>query len=97
MCTIPLDLERKFEQRWAARFAQPVRPAAPEALSAKAMLSRAEPSRVCSLQSAVRQTSGPASSEKNTQTTDSEAVRQIGPRHGSSEYDAAKSERWPPG
>jgi hypothetical protein len=24
MCDIPLDLERKFEQRWAARFARPV-------------------------------------------------------------------------
>jgi hypothetical protein len=24
MCTIPVDLERKIEQRWAARFAQPV-------------------------------------------------------------------------
>ena len=28
MCDIPLDLQRKFEQRWAARFAQPV-PLAP--------------------------------------------------------------------
>lgn len=24
MCTVPLDLERKFEQRWAARFARRV-------------------------------------------------------------------------
>ena len=23
MCTIPLDLERRFEQRWAARFSRP--------------------------------------------------------------------------
>jgi hypothetical protein len=23
MCDIPLDLERRFERRWAARFAQP--------------------------------------------------------------------------
>jgi len=26
MCDIPLDLQRKFEQRWAARFAQPTPP-----------------------------------------------------------------------
>jgi hypothetical protein len=26
MCEIPLDLQRKFERRWAARFAQPVPP-----------------------------------------------------------------------
>jgi hypothetical protein len=26
MCDVPLDLQRKFEQRWAARFAQPVPP-----------------------------------------------------------------------
>ena len=26
MCDIPLDLERRFEQRWAARFARPVPP-----------------------------------------------------------------------
>ena len=26
MCDVPLDLERKFEQRWAARFARPVPP-----------------------------------------------------------------------
>jgi hypothetical protein len=30
MSTIPLDLERKFEQRWAARLARPVLPAVPE-------------------------------------------------------------------
>jgi hypothetical protein len=23
MCDVPLDVQRKFEQRWAARFAQP--------------------------------------------------------------------------
>jgi hypothetical protein len=28
MCTIPLDLERRFEQRWAARFSQPEQAAA---------------------------------------------------------------------
>jgi hypothetical protein len=28
MCVIPLDLERRFEQRWAARFSRPVEPAA---------------------------------------------------------------------
>jgi hypothetical protein len=26
MCEIPLDLQRKFERRWAARFAQSVPP-----------------------------------------------------------------------
>jgi len=26
MCDIPLDLQRRFEQRWAARFARPVPP-----------------------------------------------------------------------
>ena len=30
MCDIPLDLQRKFEQRWASRFARPVPPVAPE-------------------------------------------------------------------
>jgi hypothetical protein len=30
MSIIPLDLQRRFEQRWAARFPQPVPPAAPE-------------------------------------------------------------------
>jgi hypothetical protein len=24
MCTIPVDLERKFEQQWAARFSRPI-------------------------------------------------------------------------
>jgi hypothetical protein len=26
MCDVPLDVQRKFEQRWAARFARPVPP-----------------------------------------------------------------------
>jgi hypothetical protein len=30
MCDVPLDLQRKFEQRWAARFARPVPPVAPK-------------------------------------------------------------------
>jgi hypothetical protein len=30
MFDIPLDLQRKFEQRWAARFARPAPPAAPQ-------------------------------------------------------------------
>jgi hypothetical protein len=30
MSDIPLDLQRKIEQRWAARFARPVPPAAPK-------------------------------------------------------------------
>jgi hypothetical protein len=30
MCDIPLDLERKFEERWAARFVRPVSPITPK-------------------------------------------------------------------
>jgi hypothetical protein len=30
MSIIPLDLERRFEQRWAARFPRPLPPAGPE-------------------------------------------------------------------
>jgi hypothetical protein len=30
MSIIPLDLQRRFEQRWAARFERPVSPAAPQ-------------------------------------------------------------------
>ena len=30
MCDVPLDVQRKFEQRWAARFAQPAPPKAQE-------------------------------------------------------------------
>jgi hypothetical protein len=30
MSIIPLDLQRRCEQRWAARFARPVPPAAPQ-------------------------------------------------------------------
>ena len=30
MSTIPIHLQRKFEQRWAARFASPVASAAPK-------------------------------------------------------------------
>jgi len=30
MSVIPLDLQRKFELRWAARFVSPVAPAAPK-------------------------------------------------------------------
>jgi hypothetical protein len=26
MCEVPLDLQRKFERRWAARFVRPVLP-----------------------------------------------------------------------
>ena len=29
MCDIPLELERKFKERWAARLARPVPPSAP--------------------------------------------------------------------
>jgi hypothetical protein len=30
MCDIPLDLQRKFEQRWAARFSRPNPPTTPK-------------------------------------------------------------------
>ncbi len=30
MISIPLDLQRRFEQRWAARFLRPTPPTAPE-------------------------------------------------------------------
>jgi hypothetical protein len=30
MCDIPLDLQRKLERRWAARFARPAEAARPE-------------------------------------------------------------------
>jgi hypothetical protein len=33
MSGIPLDLQRKFEQRWAARFVSPVTSAAPKNVS----------------------------------------------------------------
>jgi hypothetical protein len=35
MCSIPLDLERKFEQRWAARFVSPVASATPKSIGMK--------------------------------------------------------------
>jgi hypothetical protein len=35
MSGIPLDLQRKFEQRWAARFVSPVASAAPKNVSLK--------------------------------------------------------------
>src|ERR1700739_1355763 len=35
MCTIPVDLERRFEQRWAARFVPPVASAAPKKIGPK--------------------------------------------------------------
>jgi len=30
MCDIPLDLQRRFEHRWAARFRRPASPGAPQ-------------------------------------------------------------------
>jgi hypothetical protein len=30
MCDIPLDLQRRFEQRWAARFSRPNPPVTPK-------------------------------------------------------------------
>jgi hypothetical protein len=35
MSAIPLHLQRRFEQRWAARFVSPVAPAAPKSTSLK--------------------------------------------------------------
>jgi hypothetical protein len=38
MSGIPLHLQRKFEQRWAARFVSPVTSAAPKRIGLKATL-----------------------------------------------------------
>jgi hypothetical protein len=38
MSGIPLHLQRKFEQRWAARFVSPVTSAAPKRIDLKAAL-----------------------------------------------------------
>jgi hypothetical protein len=38
MSVIPLHLQRKFEQRWAARFAAPAAPAVPKANGLKGAL-----------------------------------------------------------
>jgi hypothetical protein len=38
MGAIPLHLQRKFEQRWAARFALPVASAAPKSIGLKGTL-----------------------------------------------------------
>jgi hypothetical protein len=35
MSAIPLHLQRRFEQRWAARFASPVTSAAPKSIDLK--------------------------------------------------------------
>ncbi len=35
MCTIPLDLERRFERRWAAKLAAPGRSAIPKSIDWK--------------------------------------------------------------
>ena len=35
MSGIPLELQRRFEQRWAARFVPPVVPTAPKSLDLK--------------------------------------------------------------
>jgi hypothetical protein len=35
MSAIPLDIQRKFERRWAARFASPVASAAPKSTDLK--------------------------------------------------------------
>ena len=39
MSTIPLHLQRKCEQRWAARFASPVASAAPKSADSKGTVS----------------------------------------------------------
>jgi hypothetical protein len=39
MSGIPLDLQRRFEQRWAARFAKPVASAAPKSIVVKEAVS----------------------------------------------------------
>jgi hypothetical protein len=35
MCTIPVDLERRFERQWAARFVSPVASTAPKSVDLK--------------------------------------------------------------
>ncbi len=35
MCDVPLDLQRRFEQRWAARFAPRAVPATPKSIALK--------------------------------------------------------------
>ena len=45
MCDVPLDLQRRFEQRWAARFAPRVVSATPKSIVLKApvkILARSE-------------------------------------------------------
>jgi hypothetical protein len=38
MSTIPVHLQRKFEQRWAARFVSPVASAAPKSSDVKGLV-----------------------------------------------------------
>jgi len=40
MNDIPLHLQRRFEQRWAAKYASPVAPAAPKSIGLKGAVNR---------------------------------------------------------
>ena len=46
MCTIPLDLERRFEQRWAARFFRPKPQASPQKHGLEKRVSSPHPAKV---------------------------------------------------
>ena len=40
MSDIPLDLQRRFERQWAAKYASPVAPAAPKSIGLKCTVNR---------------------------------------------------------
>ena len=40
MSDIPLDLQRRFERQWAAKYALPVAPAAPKSIGLKGTVNR---------------------------------------------------------
>ena len=40
MSDIPLDLQRRFERQWAAKYALPVAPAAPKSIGLKCAVNR---------------------------------------------------------
>jgi hypothetical protein len=44
MCDIPLDLQRTFEKRWAARFVAPVALAAPQVAQSRYLETTPQPS-----------------------------------------------------
>jgi hypothetical protein len=40
MSNIPLDLQRRFERQWAAKYASPLAPAAPKSIGLKSTVDR---------------------------------------------------------